>query len=110
MAKANVSTWVTGNSERKSRLGRLNKLMLFTVAILIVFEALVTNAKASNGSRLAELQLEYEELNAEVSSLELEVATYASLSHIKSNATEELGMKPIEKNVLYLPLLESTSP
>lgn len=109
MAKGHTSS-ITGNNERRSPLGRLNKLMLFTVALLVVFEALVTNAKASNGSRLAELQAEYESLNAEVTSLELEVATYASLSYIKSNASEDLGMKPVDKNILYLPLVESTAP
>jgi cell division protein FtsL len=110
MAKASKTSTVTSNHERKSPLGRLNKLMLFTVAILIIFEALVTNAKASNGSKLAELQAEYETLNSDVSSLELEVASYASLTYIKHNATEDLGMKTVEKNVLYLPLEETSKP
>lgn len=110
MATLGLSKKIKGNHERVSPLGRLNKLMLLTVAMLIVFEALVTNAKASNGSRLAELQSEYDALNAEVSSMELEVASFASLAKIKSLATEDLGMKPVDKNVLYLPLVETTTP
>ncbi len=84
--------------------------MVCTIAILIVFEALVTNAKASNGSKLAQLQAEHQSLNAEVLSLELEISSYASLSHIKSYATQDLGMKPVDKNILYLPLSEPSQP
>lgn len=108
MAKFSFSK---SNSKRepKSPLGRLNKLLLFSVAILIIFEALITNAKASNGSKLADLQVKYEALNAEVASIELEVASYSSLSHIKHYASEDLQMETIEKNVLYLPFVEEVT-
>ena len=92
----------------KSLLGRANKFMVLAVVMLVVFEALATNAKASNGSRLTELQQQHENLRTEVASLELQVSSYASLNHIKDLATNELDMEPIGSNVLYLPFEELT--
>src|SRR5690606_37441789 len=90
-------------NKQTSPLGRLNKLLLVSVVMLFIFEALITNAKASNGSKLVELQEQYDALQLEVTSMELEIARYASLARIKNYATEELDMKPVESNVMYMP-------
>lgn len=72
--------------------------------MLVIFEVVVSNAKASNGSRMVELQQQYDELQLTVTNLELEVASYSSLTYIEKYATEKLGMEPVEENKLYLEL------
>jgi cell division protein FtsL len=111
MARAfHLSSKVSTKGLKGSPLGWLNKLLILTVAVLMVCEALVTNAKASNGSRLAELQREYDALNAEITQMELEVASYSSLAYIKRYASEELKMEPVDKNILYLSWGDAMAP
>ena len=51
---------------------------------------------------------QYDALQLEVTSMELEIARHSSLSYIKEYATEELDMEPVDANILYLPISDSS--
>lgn len=102
MARMQTTMHKTLYRKATSPLGRLNRLLLVTTIGLIVFEVLMSNAQASNGSRMVELQQQYEQLQLEVTEMELEVSSYSSLNYIEHYATEKMGMEPVKENVLYM--------
>lgn len=106
MAKSHIAIQNSIARKAPSSLGRANKLLLVAILIMAIFEVVISNAKASNGSRMVELQEQYDTLQLQVTELELEVASYSSLTRIEEYAEENLEMEPVGENILYLPLGE----
>lgn len=82
--------------------GRLGLWLWTAVVVLVVFEAMVANNQATNGQQLADLQEKQSNLSLQVSDLERQVAVTGSLQNIRQKATDQLGLQPVQKNVLYL--------
>jgi hypothetical protein len=72
------------------------------VFVLAVFEALIANNQASSGQRSAALQQQQADLSDQIDNLERRIAETGSLQNIRQRATDQLGLQPVDKNVIYL--------
>ena len=86
----------------------LVKWLWLGVVVMVVFEALIANGQAASGRQLADLQDKQDGLSTQVDQLERQVAANGSLQKIRQQAIDQFGMQPVDKNVLYLPLLSPT--
>lgn len=79
----------------------VNRTMLVTLVVLAVFAVLITSNQATNGSQLASLQQERDQLQQDIARLQRQTAQASSLTYIRQYATEKMGMVTVDKNVLY---------
>lgn len=77
-----------------------------TVAVMLVFEALIANNQATNGQQLASLQEEQSQLSLQIDELERQVSATGSLQNVRQRATDQLGLMPVDKNIMYISLPE----
>lgn len=103
---------VTKPKSKRRWLGGVRVWVWGAVVVLVIFEALITNNQATNGQQLADLEQKQSELSLQVSELDRQIAITGSLQNIRQRATDQLGLQPVDKNVLYVswPTPEEDSP
>lgn len=92
---------------KKTKTG-LRKFIIGMLLVLFVIQAVLANSLVTRGREINQLSAEREQLQAEISSLENEVAQASSLTTIRRKA-EELGMELGKIEFLPPPPLASVS-
>lgn len=90
------------NQKPASKLLLLNCVLIVAVASMAVVDTLITNAQVAVGAQANSLFQQRQELANQVSQLRWQAAQNKSLQSIQDQATSQLGMEPINKNLLYL--------
>ncbi len=93
----------TKMTNQASKLGLVNICLAMGVAILLIAETILTNTQVAIGSQSNALLSQQSQLADQVSQLTKEVSRYKSLQYINQQATQELKMEPLHKNLMYLP-------
>ena len=96
---------VKKEKEKKVKTGS-RKFIAGIFFVLVIVQVVLANSSATRGRGINQLTAERERLQAEISSLENEVARTSSLATIQEKA-KELGMSPGEIKFLPPPPLAS---
>src|SRR5690606_9719239 len=90
------------SSQARSKLLWLNLLMIISIVGIVVSDAIMTNAQVAVGAPSSSLYQQRLQLTNKVSHLRWQVAQNKSLQRIQSQATADLGMESIDRNLLHL--------
>jgi hypothetical protein len=82
----------------------VNALLFLVASILVISQAWLANAQVTSGKNLSHLQQQQTYLTDENDALRLRLAQVSALQVIRKSAEDTLGLKPVTKNIRYIPL------